>query len=686
MSTSLSYRSDIDGLRAIAVLGVVLFHAGFAVSGGYVGVDVFFVISGFLITSLLKRDLLKGRFSFADFWARRIKRIVPALLVVVLATLLAGYVVLLPSDYADVSRSVLAVTALVSNIYFWKKTGYFDESAETKPLLHTWSLSLEEQFYVFIPLLLWGLFRLQRPRLIVWVLVLLGCGSFGAAVYEVRTDASAAFFLLPSRAWELIAGSLLAWARPPSTFRRRTLAGWLGLGGILVPFVVYGPSTVFPGLGAVPCVAGAVLLIWSGLDEGERRPLSLPQRILSWGPLRWCGLLSYSLYLWHWPVFAFYRYLGLWRESTQIRLGLVLVSVMLAWISYKWVEQPCRRAVVFQGRGAAIFTGGAAMAVMLLLSGLIIRDAGVPDRFGIELTSILKDATWKGVEYASPAVGGVPLGRHLDDAAASNEDFVLWGDSHGMCTARLIDSLAAEAGLSGRAFLSGGLAPVTNLWKPHSADYTKDEAMQITRRRMEHLLQSGTKHLILVARWDALVNGRLDIEVLKEKSPKESSMVIDNESMELSPDNCRDALQRQLLQMLEVLDQRGITVWCLLQVPESGQSSTASRFALRRGFPWLDRLTEQPMLQWEDARGRYEDRQRLSVEIMHNLEAPNLRVLDPTKAFFPDDGGKLKIYGDRAFYRDEDHLTLSGADHYLAGVFRPVFSTIKKAVPEKCGG
>ena len=678
MSSSLSYRADIDGLRAIAVLGVVLFHAGFAVPGGYVGVDVFFVISGFLITSLLKRDLLNGRFSFADFWARRIRRIVPALLVVVLATLLAGYVVLLPSDYADVSRSVLAVTALVSNIYFWKETGYFDQSAETKPLLHTWSLSLEEQFYVFIPFLRWGLFRLQRPRLIIWVLVLLGCGSFAAAVYGVHTKASAAFFLLPSRAWELIAGSLLAWAGPPLSFRQRTLAGWLGLGGLLVPFVVYGPLTAFPGLAAVPSVAGAMLLIWSGLgEEGEQR-LSLPQKLLSLTPLRWCGLISYSLYLWHWPVFAFYRYLGLWRESPQIRLGLVVVSVMLAWVSYQWVEQPCRRAVIFQGRRAALLAGGVAMGAMVLLSGLIVRDAGVPDRFGIELTSILKDATWKGVEYASPAIGGIPVGKKREEVVSAKADFVLWGDSHGMVTARLIDSLAAEAGLSGRAFLSGGLAPVTNLWKPLSTDYTRAVTIETNRQRMEYLLQSGTKNLILVARWDALINGRLDIEVLKEKSAKESSMVIDHEAMELSSENSRAALQRQLSQMVEVLNQRGITVWCLLQVPEAGQSNTASRFALNSGFPWLDRLTQQPIVQREEAKGRYESRRSFSVQILKNFEASNFRVLDPMNAFFPNGGGQLMLYGDRAFYRDEDHLTLSGADHYLTGIFHPVFAVIKK--------
>lgn len=649
------------------------------------GVDVFFVISGFLITSLLKKDLSRGSFSFADFWARRIRRIVPALLVVVFATLLAGYVVLLPSDYADVGRSVLAVTALVSNIYFWKQTGYFDESAETKPLLHTWSLSLEEQFYVFIPLLLWGLFRLQRPRLIVWFLVLLGCGSFAGAVYGVHSKESAAFFLLPSRAWELIAGSLLAWANPPMSFRQRSVAGWLGLGGLLVPFVIYGPSTAFPGLAAVPSVAGAMLFIWSGMGDSVERPLGLPQRILSWTPLRWFGLISYSLYLWHWPVFAFYRYLGLWRESPQIRLGLVVVSVTLAWISYKWVEQPCRRAVIFQRRRTALLAGGVAMGVLVLLSGLIVRDAGVPDRFGIELTSILKDSTWKGVEYASPADGGVPIGQKPQEGASTQVDFVLWGDSHGMVTARLIDSLAAEAGLSGRAFLSGGLAPVTNLWKPLSTDYTRAVTIETTRRRMEHLLQSGTKHLILVARWDALINGRLDIEVLREKSAKESSMVIDQEAMELSPENSRAALQRQLSQMVEVLSQRGITVWCLLQVPEAGQSNTASRFALNRGFPWLNRFMQQTIPQWDEAQGRYEERRKSSVEMLKNLEASNFNVLDPTSAFFPDPERPLMLYGDRAFYRDEDHLTLSGADHYLTSVFRPVFSMIKAIAPEERG-
>ena len=162
-------------------------------------------------------------------------------------------------------------------------------------------------------------------------------------------------------------------------------------------------------------------------------------------------------------------------------------------------------------------------------------------------------------------------------------------------------------------------------------------------------------------------------------------MVIDHEAMELSPENSRAALQRQLSQMVEVLSQHGITVWCLLQVPEAGQSNTASRFALNRGFPWLNRFVRQAIPQWEEVRGRYEERRKFSVEILKNLEASNFHVLDPASAFFPDVDGPLKLYGDRAFYRDEDHLTLSGADHYLTSVIRPVFSEIKKNRSLKSG-
>ncbi len=266
-SNTIAYRPDIDGLRAVAVLGVVFFHAGLGFPGGYVGVDVFFVISGFLITSLILKELRQGTFSLLNFWERRARRILPALTVVVAAIIAAGWFCLMPADYEVLGKQVIALIGFSSNIKFWRETGYFDTASETKPLLHTWSLSLEEQFYLLIPLLLAVLFRLRKSHWIVPTLLLGAFVSFGLSVYGSFRAPDATFFLLPTRAWELAAGSLLAFVQPIPQARLRTLFAWLGLAAILVPFCFYPPGIRFPGLTALPPVAGAALLIWSGLPS-----------------------------------------------------------------------------------------------------------------------------------------------------------------------------------------------------------------------------------------------------------------------------------------------------------------------------------------------------------------------------------------------------------------------------------
>ena len=280
-SHKIAYRPDIDGLRAIAVLGVVFFHAGLGFPGGYAGVDVFFVISGFLITSLILKELRQGTFSLLGFWERRARRILPALTVVVVAILIAGWFFLLPADYEVLGKQIVALAALSSNIKFWWETGYFATSAEEKPLLHTWSLSLEEQFYLLIPLLLWFLFRLRKSSWVAPVLFLGAIASFTLSVIGSYRAPSATFFLLPTRAWELAAGSLLAFVQPIPQPRLRTLIAWLGLAAILGPLFFYAPGIRFPGLTALPPVAGAALLIWSGLrpPSSDLRPPSSVLRL-----------------------------------------------------------------------------------------------------------------------------------------------------------------------------------------------------------------------------------------------------------------------------------------------------------------------------------------------------------------------------------------------------------------------
>jgi peptidoglycan/LPS O-acetylase OafA/YrhL len=287
-SEKAGYRPDVDGLRALAVLTVILCHAGLGCPGGFVGVDVFFVISGFLITSLLSREISEGQFSLVAFWERRIRRIFPTIFVVVLATLIAGWFLYLPEDFLTLGKSALAQTVLLANVFFFRKTGYFEDAADTHPLLHTWSLAVEEQFYLLFPLLLFFLTRCGRKSLVGGI-AFLGVGSFALSVVGSYSHPAATFYLLPSRAWELMMGALLAVlpdGRKPTRWLNEA-AGLAGLGLILFSVFTYTSLTRFPGVAALPPCLGAALIIFSG-----RSKITLVGRGLVWRPLVFIGLIS----------------------------------------------------------------------------------------------------------------------------------------------------------------------------------------------------------------------------------------------------------------------------------------------------------------------------------------------------------------------------------------------------------
>lgn len=297
------YRPDVDGLRAGAVLAVILFHAGLGFSGGYIGVDVFFVISGFLITSLIVSDLQEGKFRLANFWERRARRIIPALAVVVLGTLIAGWFLLLPREYAALGKSAACQSVFGANFYFYRTTlgGYFAGVADEMPLLHTWSLAVEEQFYLIVPLTFAAVFRFPRLRTRRVLLALFGAGilvSFLASLYGVAHYRIAAFYLLPTRAWELLVGSALAifpltWMtkhRPT-----REILSFVGLAGILVPCWFYTGKTPFPGLAALPPCLGTALIIWSNSPLGHATVPTSLSRLLATRPVVFVGLISSSI-------------------------------------------------------------------------------------------------------------------------------------------------------------------------------------------------------------------------------------------------------------------------------------------------------------------------------------------------------------------------------------------------------
>ena len=374
------YRRDIDGLRAVAVLAVVVFHAFPAlVPGGFIGVDIFFVISGFLISTILAQSLAQGSFSFAGFYARRIKRIFPALLLVMAATLAFGWFALFPDELAQLGRHITGGAGFLSNIVLWREVGYFDRAADTKPLLHLWSLAIEEQFYIVWPVLLLLAWKRRVPLLAA--AAVLAALSFAVNIGAIHAFPSATFYSPASRAWELLAGAMLAcaWLRPaPIPTRVAALLppnAWSALGALLLAlgFALVTAKHRFPGWYALLPVAGAVMLIGAGPRAWFNRVV-LSNRLMVW-----VGLISYPLYLWHWPLLSFAHIIESGTPAPQLRAALVVLAVALAWLTYRLVERPLRAG---EGRYKA-----AALAILMVLMAAggawIARHGGLPQRAAV---------------------------------------------------------------------------------------------------------------------------------------------------------------------------------------------------------------------------------------------------------------------------------------------------------------
>lgn len=336
MSSTLTYRPEIDGLRALAVLPVIFFHAGFEhFSGGYIGVDVFFVISGFLITSILLNEINNNKFSLISFYERRARRILPALAVVVFVTMPFSWMYLNTSQFQDYSQSVTAVSLFGSNILFWLESGYFQAASEEKPLLHTWSLAVEEQFYLFFPILLLLLYRRSRGGLYTW-LFLISMISFILCEYLVVSKPSANFFLLPSRIWELFVGAFAAILMKSVDPKANDILSMVGLSFIVSGIFLFDEYTPFPSAYTLAPVIGTFLVILFGRNN------TLVNKILSNSLLVSIGLLSYSAYLWHQPIFAFVRVNSIEELDLNLKWIMVLSSLLIAFISWKFIESPFR--------------------------------------------------------------------------------------------------------------------------------------------------------------------------------------------------------------------------------------------------------------------------------------------------------------------------------------------------------
>ncbi|HEY3487462.1 MAG TPA: acyltransferase family protein, partial [Gammaproteobacteria bacterium] len=430
----MEYRREIDGLRALAVLPVILFHAGFQTfSGGFVGVDIFFVISGYLITSIILLEKQAGTFTLSNFYERRARRILPALFLVMFVCLPFAWPWLLPADMEDFSLSLVAVAGFAANILFWQTSGYFETNAELHPLLHTWSLAVEEQYYLFFPVFLIATWRLGI-RWIAFLLVIAGSLSLAVAEWGSLHKPAATFYLLPTRGWELLIGALVAFyffGRKPVFSELSNQAGSsLGILLILYAIFAFDEQTPFPGLHAlVPTVGAALIILFA-------TPRTLVGRLLSNKLLVGIGLISYSAYLWHQPLFAFARHRSVEEPDKLLLAALAVTAIVLAYFSWKYVEVPCRNKQRFKRK--QVFAYGIAGSFLFAMVGLTgFFNDGFEYRLTAEQNRISAYSQYDATEiyrrhkcFIDPGKTYRDFSSECQNIISKDEALLLWGDSY----------------------------------------------------------------------------------------------------------------------------------------------------------------------------------------------------------------------------------------------------------------
>lgn len=455
----LIYRPEIDGLRAVAVIPVILFHAGLTIfSGGYVGVDVFFVISGYLITAILISELEQGDFSIARFYERRARRILPALFFVILCCIPFAWIWMLPTELKDFSQSIVAVVFFASNILFWREDGYFAPAAELKPLLHTWSLAVEEQYYLLFPVFLLVMWRFGRNR-VFWAIC--GAAAFSLLLSEWgwRNKPSANFYLAPMRAWELLAGSICAFWLSGRELRANNWSSLAGLGLIVFAIFYYDDTTPFPSVYALAPVLGTALIILFG-GAG-----TWTAKLLSSRGFVGIGLISYSAYLWHQPLFAFARIRSIMEPSPALMIALAALSLVLAYFSWRYIEKPFRKgqaSILPTRRSVFAYSGAVAASFVAVGLGGHLSDGAASRKTptGLTFQDALKTRQLDpNYGLNADCEGDFTLSENCRTSAVP--EAILWGDSYAMHLAGGIE--ASPTSLSFIQLTKSQCAPIIDI-------------------------------------------------------------------------------------------------------------------------------------------------------------------------------------------------------------------------------
>ena len=522
------YRPDIDGLRAIAVLSVVIFHAfPNLLTGGFIGVDVFFVISGYLISAIIFKNLNNKDFSFLQFYARRIKRIFPAVILVLIISYAIGWSILLPQDYEQLGKHIAAGAGFISNIAFLNEAGYFDSSAEIKPLLHLWSLGIEEQFYILWPLLAWLIWRNKYSILPITLILIFV--SFYLNIKGVKENSTTTFYSPHTRFWEILCGSLLAWISFLKEDKIYNLNNYKTINFILnrnelviknissiigLILISYGFWNInenfsFPGLWAIIPVTASALLIYAGPNTW------INKKILSNKLAVWFGLISFPLYLWHWPLLTFARIIESNTPNYATRIFIVILSILLAWLTYKFIEHPIR----FKKDNKVTTTK---LAIGMLIIGCIglatYKYDGLSFRFPKIIQNLMdfrfdyRKAYRSGTCFLDPEQNHTSFETCESTSLNGQETILLWGDSH---AAHLYpgykDSYGKTHNIVQRT--ASGCPPILD-FTVESRPYCKE----INENILKALNSNMPDKVVLAAIWTDYNLDNLDITIKKIKA------------------------------------------------------------------------------------------------------------------------------------------------------------------------
>lgn len=667
----MNYRREIDGLRALAVLPVILFHAGFdAFSGGFVGVDVFFVISGYLITTIILAEQEAGTFSLAGFYERRARRILPALFLVMAACLPFAWLWLVPSELKAFSGSLAAVSVFASNFLFWQETGYFDTAAELKPLLHTWSLAVEEQFYVLFPLFIMATWRLGRQR-IVGLLLVIAAASLALAHWGSQHHPAATFFLLHTRAWELAIGAFTAFyfAQPRRLRlgdRARELASGAGLLLILAAVFAFDRTTPFPSLYAlVPTLGTALVILFA-------TPATLAGRLLATRPFVGVGLVSYSAYLWHQPLFAFARHRNLTEPGAVVLLLLSLAALALAYFSWRFVEQPFRRRG-FLARRTLFRLAGAVSLLFVALGAVGHLADGFRHRLPPNLAwESLRDKTRSLGDACVPAplagVEGVSACEFGD--LESDRLIFLYGDSHARALLEALHHRLVGERIKGVRIALDGCNVVPGIFESGAVRRAR-ACEERFARLLAHLAARATE-IIVSGRWTFTlypVDGEIE-QLAFTNSDGGHEIERYRQYLALREDGTpsfaaapkADALRGFIGGLLSA----GLDVYFVYPVPEIGWNIAAKNM---RHYAVHGSPLPEISIDHEDFLARNSFVHRVFAEFE---TAPNFIPVRPAEIFCDTFiAGRCAAQHDAVpFYYDDDHLSDVGAGRVVDQIFR----------------